>query len=855
MKLQRMNCAVIGLLLWTAYAAGVSAEERPAAPQPVRQWVIYLLPHSHVDIGYTHVQTDVERAHWRYYEQAIEASRRTADYPAGAQFKWNVEVLWATDSYLKQASPEKQREFIDAVKKGWIGLQALYGNELTALCRPEELVRLVEYAGRVGQRCGVPVDTAMISDVPGYTWGLMSVFAGSGVKYLSIGPNGGDRIGWTLAAWADKPFYWTAPDGKSKVLCWIPEKGYWQAFNTQNAEQQIPEMLRRMEAKGYPYDMIQIRYCLGDNAGPGVGLSELVKDWNAKHAYPKLIIATASEMMREMERRYGDKIPEVRGDFTPYWEDGAASSARETALNRAAAERLSQAEALWAVSSPKTYPADEFYAAWRNVILYDEHTWGAHCSISQPDSPFTKSQWAIKQAFALDADQQSRKLLERAAAPVKAGKTSAVMVYNTASWPRTDLVAVPPQVAAVGNVVKGSDGKQIPSQRLSTGELVFLAGEVPAFGAVRFTVEAGGPAAGGDAKADRAKLSTAALAVRVDEKTGGIASLSRQGIAADLVDTQAGLGLNDYFYVLGSDSKNPKRNGPVQIKAKERGPLVASLMIEADAPGCRKLTREIRVIDGLDRVDLINTVDKEKVRSKEGVHFGFAFNVPEGVVRMDIPWAVVRPEEDQMPGACKNWFTVQRWVDVSNRQYGVTLATIDAPLIDIGSLTADRIGSLSNPKDWIEHLKPSQTLYSWVMNNHWHTNYRADQEGPTVFRYALRPHAGGYSGTAAARFGVEQSQPLVAMPAAADAPARIASRLRVDSDDVLVATLKPSNDGKAWILRLFGASGKSAKATLAWAEPAPKTVCLSNLAEQPQAKADGPVEVPAYGIVTLRAER
>ncbi len=130
-----------------------------------RKWVIYVLPHSHVDIGYTHVQTEVEKAHWKFYEQAIEASRRTANYPAGAQFKWNVEVLWATDSYLKQATPEKQQEFVDAVKKGWIGLQALYGNELTALCRPEELVRLVDYAGRVGQRCGMPVDTAMISDV------------------------------------------------------------------------------------------------------------------------------------------------------------------------------------------------------------------------------------------------------------------------------------------------------------------------------------------------------------------------------------------------------------------------------------------------------------------------------------------------------------------------------------------------------------------------------------------------------------------------------------------------------------------------------------------------------------------
>ncbi len=51
--------------------------------KPVRKWVVYLLPHSHVDIGYTHVQTDVEHSHWRYYEQAIAAAHKTADYPPG----------------------------------------------------------------------------------------------------------------------------------------------------------------------------------------------------------------------------------------------------------------------------------------------------------------------------------------------------------------------------------------------------------------------------------------------------------------------------------------------------------------------------------------------------------------------------------------------------------------------------------------------------------------------------------------------------------------------------------------------------------------------------------------------------
>ena len=70
--------------------------------------VVYLLPHSHVDIGYTHVQTDVEQAQWRYLETGMDLARKSAANPAGARFKWNVEVLWAVDSYLKQASPEKR---------------------------------------------------------------------------------------------------------------------------------------------------------------------------------------------------------------------------------------------------------------------------------------------------------------------------------------------------------------------------------------------------------------------------------------------------------------------------------------------------------------------------------------------------------------------------------------------------------------------------------------------------------------------------------------------------------------------------------------------------------------------------
>jgi alpha-mannosidase len=279
---------------------------------------------------------------------------------------------------------------------------------------------------------------------------------------------------------------------------------------------------------------------------------------------------------------------------------------------------------------------------------------------------------------------------------------------------------------------------------------------------------------------------------------------------------------------------------------KEAGPLVASLLVECDAPGCRKLTREVRLIDGIDRVELINVVDKEKIRTKEGVHFAFPFNVPKGVMRMDIPWAVARPEVDQLPGSCKNWFTVQRWIDTSNDQVGVTWTTTDAPLVEVGAITAET--------PWIKTLKPTQTLYSYVMNNYWFTNYKADQEGPTLFRYALRPHAGGYSASEAARFGIEQSQPLLAVPCGADAPATIHPRLTATPAEVIVATLKPSADRRALIVRLFNVGAVAAKAKLTWGDPAPKSVRISNLAEEPQAEVGGPIELPGRALVTLRAE-
>jgi alpha-mannosidase len=797
-------CIALAVAAQTAFSA-----------EPARKWVVYLLPHSHVDIGYTHVQPEVEQKQMHSLDVAMELCRKTADYPPEARFKWNTEVLWAVDSYFRKAPPEKQQQLIDAIRAGQIELQALYGNELTGLCRPEELVRLCDCAKRLAKRCGVTVESAMISDVPGLTWGTVPSLAQAGVKYMSLGINFIDG-GRTFPAWEDKPFYWLGPDGRQKLLCWLPYKGYALGHSGVNFKltERLPERLAELEKIGYPYDIVQLRWNIGgDNGPPDASLPDVVKNWNAKHVYPKMVIATASELFHEFEKRYGDKIPVVSGDFTPYWENGACSSAQETAINRTAAERLVQAETLSAMLNPSQYSAEQFAEAWRNVILYDEHTWGAFNSIDEPDKQFVKDQWKIKQAFALDGDAQSQKLLASTlASRGSEPKTNAVDVFNTSCWPRTDLIVLDKQISIAGDVVVGPDGKAATSQRLTTGELAFLAKDVPGLAGRRYVIAPGKASAQGNAKADAVSVSSPAVSVQVDSATGAIVSLKSAALGTELCDAKSGVGLNRYYYVLGTNVKDAKQAGPAKITVKEAGPLVASLLVESDAPGCAKLRREIRVVDGLNRVDLVNVINKKPVRAKEGVHLGFAFNVPNGTMRMDIPWAVMQPEVDQIPGSCKNWFSVGRWVDVANGQYGVTWATLDAPMVLVGGITIDKIGSLPNPNDWLAKLEPSQTLYSMVMNNHWWTNYKADQEGPTTFRYAICPH-GAYDAGAAQRFGIECSQPLVAVAARGPVPVE-KSLLRIEPAGVVVTSVQPVENGTQLVVRLFNATGAATKATI-----------------------------------------
>lgn len=836
---------------------GVPMHDGAVTLQPVARRTVHLLAHSHVDIGYTHVQDEVERIQWRNLEGALALAARTAAFPTEAQYHWNSEVAWAVDSYLREAPPDRQAALAAAIRRGDIEVDALFANELTALCAPAELLELTAAARRIATRCGVPLRAAMITDIPGFTWALVPVLAQSGVRYFSVGPNRGHRIGHVLEAWGDRPFWWVSPSGEERVLCWVHAEGY-SLFHTRMYAEQIENRLDettllpylgRLAAADYPYEAVVLRYNVGsDNGPPHEVMPEVVRDWNARHVTPRLVISTVSEAFAALEREAGDRLPEVRGDFTAFWEDGAASTARETALGRAASERLAQAAVAWTLRRPQAYPHDAFAAAWREVLLWDEHTWGSWNSISEPDAALTRDQWAAKQAFAHAAEASSRRLLTAALddEPTTAfdGEPAAgatIAVLNTEAWPRTDLARVPAVLAGARGRVVDDAGRALPAQRLATGELAFVAHDVPALGSRRYRLEAGEPVAGdGPFTHTVDALASDAFAVRVDPTDGSLRSVVWRGV--ELVDQEARPGLNGYLYVPGRDPALAVGAADATVAIGERGPVVSSLRITAQAPGCERLVREVVLVAGLDRLELVDTFDRAAVRAPEAVHIAFPLNVPEAEVRYDLAFALCRAERDQVVGANRNHLTVAYGADVSNAARGVTLACPDAPLLEVGRLRADPIVT-----GWDRRLEASATLFGYAMNNYWETNYRAEQPGVVTLRFQVVPHA-ARDAVASRRAAVAARRPLLVAAVGDGAP--VTALPCPCGDGLEVVSSRPLDD--AILMTLYNAA--EAATRVAWS-PRPSRVRRCDLdggGAQPLA---GDLVIPAHGLRSVLVDR
>jgi alpha-mannosidase len=218
---------------------------------------------------------------------------------------------------------------------------------------------------------------------------------------------------------------------------------------------------------------------------------------------------------------------------------------------------------------------------------------------------------------------------------------------------------------------------------------------------------------------------------------------------------------------------------------------------------------------------------------------------------MDVPYGVFQAENDQIPSACKNWLTAGRWADVSNGQTGVALITLDAPLFEVGGITANLLGSQTNPEVWRKQIEPTQTLFSWAINNHWGTNYRAYQEGLIIFRYALWPHE-QFSASENSKYAIELSQPLLVKQGSENGSD--VSGVYPDNPQVIVTAYKPCDNGLGKMITLFNSSTTTVNTKLIYGKISMRHIWSSDLSEEKVKELDGDIQLSAWGTIMLRIE-
>ena len=861
-----------------------------------RQWTVYIYPHSHVDIGYTNTHANVELIHKRNLINGIELAKKTAGYPDGARYLWNPEVLWPVERYLKTANAEEKENIIDAVRKGYLHLDAGYIHSNTSTSADNEFFEYFRYRNELQKLTGTKIETLVQVDIPGMSWGIVPVASKLGIKYCFALNNGSDRVGLSMEL-SFKPFWWIGPDGKSKILFLQPgsytpganAKGfdYWPLMAGQTdpskliqivktdhprdhfIDKYLAEKLPELEkADYYPYDIFPMSWAMADNTPIDADLPDAVKSWNEDYAFPHLIIASATDIMRTFEEKYGNQLPVLKGDFTEYWTDGLGTAAKQTGMNRSSKERLIQAETLWSMLRPgEAPPRADFDEAWRDVIMGTEHTW---CYMDPGKQPISGDILKIKFGFFQDAENLSKSVLRQALSSVSDTAGSKVGVFNTLSWSRNGLVYVSADQSKSYASVADETGKPVLSQRLKGGELVFLASAIPAFGSKTYLLKKNKPVNEGKMVHGNV-LDNGLVRVVIDPKTGDISSLKANKY--EFANQNASCALNSYRYLYGNGAisagapqyapdvkgspalftaNSTKASGPTDVKVAicENGPLLASIQVESKAEGCYSLTRNIVIIAGQSHIEITNVVDKQAILKKEGIHIGFAFNISDPVTRADVPWGIMELEKDQLKEANRNWIAFQRWLDISNEKLGVTWCSLDVPVFETGNMTANIIGGATNSPEWIRKNEPSSTIYSWALNNHWHTNFPLSQEGKIQFRYRILPHNAKYDAASANRFGLEQSQPLIETPL----------KFAINQKPILeykgtplvsVSILKTTSDGKATQIRLRSVSDKDEPVSLAWHNRKPKLLQVSDGTGNPGKDQVGEVIVPAMGITIL----
>ncbi len=546
-----------------ALTLGRNRIQRSVRLTPKRKFTVYVVPHNHLDIGFTDYQPKIEELQNRNFDRLLDEMR------SDSSLRFSTDGAWPVEQFLRTRTPTAQKEFMDQVRAGRISIPAQYANLMMGGADLETLLRSL-YAGRALNRtAGQKTDYANITDVPAYPWAYASVLHAAGVKYFAAGANDDRGPQPLYGRWqTHSPFWWQGPDGEKVLMAYTRQYSQlWFVCGLPPQEagcrEGLPTLFQTYEQPGYLPDKLLMFGSQLENTDLIPGEGNFVRDWNAKYAWPRLQLATFRDYFQAIEHEFGDKLETVRGDFGPYWEDGIGTDAQFASQYREAESRAAAVETLASVTAqlqPQfAAPVARLRQLWQDLILYAEHTYTSWGGYSRPNSEQTVRQIEAKHFYVTDARQQaywvSQDSMSRLLDQIGV-EPPALVVFNSLGHARDALVETDLDTGM--ELVDLADGKPVGIETVSMGDgyrhVRFLAEHVPALGYRVYQLKAstvGEPPAGVPTTAD--SIENDFYRITVDPARGGVTSIFDKKLHREIVDAKSPYLLNQYLYVSGGD--------------------------------------------------------------------------------------------------------------------------------------------------------------------------------------------------------------------------------------------------------------------------------------------------------------
>jgi glycosyl hydrolase family 38 len=536
----------------------------------------------------------------------------------------------------------------------------------------------------------------------------------------------------------------------------------------------------------YPWDILHLRVQgqFSDNAPPNLVLSEIVKRWNETWAWPRMRISRNEDFFREAESRYREQIASFSGDWTDWWADGIGSGAHPQAIVRRAQARVRDGLTVGALAaligtpgSPAVVP--EAKGAYQHISLFNEHTWGAGNPATDGDSGDTSGemQWHWKFAQALAAEAESATVLDQGRVSLSGelgageGALCSAYIVNPCSWERTDRVRVfipsnriPLDVPV--SVVDARSGKQLEidvevedkRSRINGRAIWLVVSDVPTCGLVRLDVFRAETELKSESGAivrqkpeSSFQLENEHLIVRVDPARSSICSIIERRTGQELVNQDNPLGLNGYIYdsYIGGGANHASGKvmadgatldllgertaaGPAALVERVTEAAAERLTFEYRAAGSRAARTTLTLPRGIARLDIENRISKAQTLDKESAYFAFPFNLTTPTVRYELTGGAGGTGLPVVPGSARHARAIRRWVSFEEDDRTITWVTQDAPLIELSAVVLPYA-----PYPTTSPTEEPGTVYSWVHNNIWDTNFPLGQGFDTCFRYSV----------------------------------------------------------------------------------------------------------------------